>query len=238
MTDDRNEIEDRDGLAGEYALGLLTGDELGRARSLMASDPAFRAEVARWLERLAPLLDEVAPVKPPAAAWRQIAEQTGADEPANVVVLRRKLFVWRTVSGGLTALAASLGIVLLMHNAAPPTPAPTAGAPMVARLAEDGQVALVANWDPARRQLVVAAAAGLAQQANRSHELWIIPAGGKPRSLGVVPGVDAAVVRLSPETGALMQAGGTIAVSVEPLGGSPTGSPTGPVVASGPLKAA
>jgi len=33
----------------------------------------------------------------------------------------------------------------------------------------------------------------------------------------------------------LLQQGATIAISVEPPGGSPTGSPTGPVVASGAL---
>jgi anti-sigma-K factor RskA len=33
----------------------------------------------------------------------------------------------------------------------------------------------------------------------------------------------------------LMRNGATIAISVEPRGGSPTGAPTGPVIASGAL---
>jgi anti-sigma-K factor RskA len=33
----------------------------------------------------------------------------------------------------------------------------------------------------------------------------------------------------------LLQQGATIAISVEPRGGSPTGAPTGPVIASGSL---
>ena len=36
----------------------------------------------------------------------------------------------------------------------------------------------------------------------------------------------------------LMRQGATIAISVEPPGGSPTGAPTGPVIASGTLQSA
>ncbi len=57
MTDDRNPLGEREHLAAEHSLGLLTGDDLDRARALLRSDPAFRASVERWAGRLAPLLD-------------------------------------------------------------------------------------------------------------------------------------------------------------------------------------
>ena len=141
----------------------------------------------------------------------------------------------------MTALAASLALFLLLR---PPTvreirpPQQVASAPMVARLASDRQIALVASWDSQRGQLLLASAAGLPAQSSRSHELWIIPTGGKPKSLGVMPEAAQSTMRLSAGTDKLMLAGATIAVSVEPRGGSPTGAPTGPVVASGTLQAA
>jgi anti-sigma-K factor RskA len=71
-----------------------------------------------------------------------------------------------------------------------------------------------------------------------SHELWVIPAGGKPRSLGVMPDARQTHMQLADALAELMQEGATVAISVEPRGGSPTGSPTGPVVASGALRSA
>lgn len=59
-------------LAAEYALGVLTGDELRRARELAQADAQFRADVARWSGRLAPILDEAEAVAPPSGAWTNI----------------------------------------------------------------------------------------------------------------------------------------------------------------------
>ena len=65
-------------------------------------------------------------------------------------------------------------------------------------------------------------------------ELWYVAAGQAPRSIGLLD---------RPETRAALPAvarggditGATLAVSVEPPGGSTTGAPTGPVVYSGKL---
>src|SRR3546814_2647187 len=66
--------------------------------------------------------------------------------------------------------------------------------------------------------------------AGRSLELWRVPAGGDPQSLGVIDPRDPfEALRVS------VTAGDTLAVSVEPPGGSPSGAPTGPVILSGPL---
>jgi anti-sigma-K factor RskA len=66
----------------------------------------------------------------------------------------------------------------------------------------------------------------------------VIPAGGKPRSLGTMPDRKQMHMKLADTLATLLQQGATIAISVEPRGGSPTGAPTGPVVASGALIAA
>jgi len=242
MTDDRTLPEDLPSLAAEYALGILDDEERTRARRLATTDPNFRAEVERWLGRLGPILDEVEPVSPPAGLWARIEQASaGASAPRNVYRLQRKLTIWRGVAAAMTALAASLALFMLFRPPAvvPVAKAPqVASAPMVARLAADQQIALVASWDSQRGQLLLATAAGLPLQPKRSHELWVIPAGGKPRSLGVMRESKQSIVRLPADASRLMLAGATLAVSVEPPGGSPTGAPTGPVVASGTLEAA
>ena len=247
MTDNRTLPEELSVLAGEYALGLLDDAEHARARGLIAADPRFREAVERWRGQLAPMLDEIEPVSPPARAWAEIQAATrSAAQPGNVHALRRKVSVWRGIAGAMTALAASLALVVVLRAPAQrpaPAPAPSVtpapAAPlMVARLSSDKQVALVASWDPEHRQLLLASAAGMPVQRARSHELWVIPAGGKPSSLGVMPDSKHAVIRLPKAVSDLMREGATIAVSVEPIGGSPSGAPTGPVVASGPLQTA
>jgi anti-sigma-K factor RskA len=242
MTDDRSITPaDRD-LAAEYALGVLTGAELERARALARGDARFRADVARWRGRLAPLLDELEPAVPPSSAWAQIEERLqprSAD--TNVVQLRRRVSLWRGIAAGATALAASLAAVLL---AGLPQPTPVqvrqpAKPPLVALVADPiAGTKLVASWDPAERQLVMAVPGELRALPGRSHELWVIPPGGKPRSLGVLPNSKQSHRKLADALARLLDQGATIAISVEPQGGSPTGAPTGPVIASGTLTTA
>lgn len=241
MTDKRELNGDRGQLAAELALGVLEGDELRRARSLAMSDTEFRNDVARWSGQLAPLLDEVEPERPPDGVWQRIEARLGSS-PANdnVVALRRRVGMWRGIAAAAMALAASLAIVLLMQPRAiaPGAPPVSAGAPMVAMMGDEKEMMLVASWDPGSRHLVLAVAGDMPADPRHSHELWVIPAGGKPRSLGVMPDARQTHMQLADALAELMQEGATVAISVEPRGGSPTGSPTGPVVASGALRSA
>lgn len=233
--------EQRGELAAEYALGLLDGDELAIARELAASDPQFAREVAGWSGRLAPLLDEVEPVAPPARVLAAIEQRLGVrpEQSDNVHYLRRRVTLWRGFAAGASALAASLALLLVMRPEAVQQPpvAAQAPAPMVAMMeAEDSGARLVATWDPGDRSLVVAAAAGVASVAGRSHELWVIPADGTPRSMGLLPGADPMHMRVAAPMANQLAEGATLALSVEPAGGSPTGLPTGPVIAAGKLQ--
>jgi len=77
---------------------------------------------------------------------------------------------------------------------------------------------------------------GAEAQAGKSYELWIVSDKFQaPRSLGVIGGDEfttrAALAAYDPDT--VNQA--TYAVTVEPEGGSPTGSATGPIVFTGKL---
>lgn len=224
----------------EYALGLLDGDELRAARALAASDADFAREAARWNGRLAPLLDEVDAVAPPDSLWPRIEHTLGTGSgQSNVVALRRKVNVWRGMTGAMTALAASLALIVV-NRPDPPAPAPVetpAGQPMVAMIKAGSEVAAVANWDAGARRLLVAEVK-MPVVPDRDYQLWLIPADGKPRSIGVMPSQPHLSLALADPMSDMLAEGATLAVSLEPLGGSPTDAPTGPVVASGALSAA
>lgn len=236
---------DADTRAAELALGLLTGAEQREAVAQAAADPAFAEEVARWRGRLAPLHEEVEAVSPPPALWNRITDALGLATPANdnVAGLQRRLTIWRAAAGGMTALAASLAIILMSQPGAvhsPPTTSveSSASAPMVAMLGDQRAMKVVASWDPNGRQLVLAVAAEMPADPAHAHQLWVIPQDGKPRSIGIMPAGKQMHMRLADALATLLQQGATIAISVEPAGGSKTGAPTGPVVASGALHTA
>jgi anti-sigma-K factor RskA len=54
--------------------------------------------------------------------------------------------------------------------------------------------------------------------------------------MGVIPAGASVHVGVDEQTQARLEKGAVLAVSLEPSGGSPTGQPTGPVVAAGDLK--
>ena len=66
-------------------------------------------------------------------------------------------------------------------------------------------------------------------------ELWLIPADGKPRPLGLLSADRSVTIAVPADLAALTIRNAVLAVSLEPPGGSPTGQPTGPVIAQGKL---
>jgi len=237
MTDDRSSAREPESLAAEYALGLLEGDDLRAARERATTDLSFATEVARWRGRLSSLHAETDAVTPPSNLWSRI-EASVAPSNDNVPALRRQLRAWKVSAGLMTAIAACLALVLLLEPRGVPLQtqaSPQSASPMVALLGDKGAMKVVASWDPNARQLVLAVPGGMSSDATHSHELWVIPAGGKPRSLGTMPDRKQMHMRLANALADLLEQGATIAISVEPRGGSRTGAPTGPVVASGSL---
>lgn len=239
MTNNRD-IPDDAALAAEYASGVLAGAELARARAREATDADFARDVARWRGRLAPLHDEVLAVTPPAGLWTRIERAVGGKPAANDNDLNRAVKRWRAATAVMTAVAACLAIVLIFQGTpgqppAQPPAATRALTPMVAMVGDKQATKVMVSWDPAARQMVLAVAGGLPNDGKHSHELWVIPQGGVPRSLGTVALDKQSHKRLAETLASLLQQGATIAISVEPRGGSPTGAPTGPVIASGSL---
>jgi anti-sigma-K factor RskA len=233
MTDDRTIIqEEGDKLtAAEYVLGVLGAAERRQAQQRLVHDQAFANEVAFWEERLGAFADAVAPVAPPDRTWSRIARKVKARDPsAPQENLWQSLTFWRSFAIGSAVLAvASIGALTFIEISPPPR------APLLATLgASSGQPAFIAAVDPGGTSLVVVPAALLAAD-QRAMELWLIPAGDKPHSLGLIEPGRPVRLGVPRDLVARISADAALAVSMEPPGGSPTGQPTGPVIASGKL---
>jgi anti-sigma-K factor RskA len=228
-------------LAGEYVLRLLDGEELLAARRLLAEDPEFAAAVAEWERRFAGLAEEVPEQQLPPGLWARIEEALGRTADSNVLDLRRRLRRWQLAAGlsASAAVAAAAALLLLPGRAPQPEPSiaerPAPAPVLVAAVATERAGSLAVTYLPERGELVVAPA-GLQVGGGRDAELWLIPAGGAPVSLGLVEAGQAGPRPIPAALRAQFIAGATIALSDEPEGGSPTGQPTGAVLGTGALQ--
>jgi anti-sigma-K factor RskA len=238
MSDQGPELPQDDALAAEHALGVLNARERAGAEARMASDPAFAAEVEAWGQRLAPMLGDIAPVAPPADLWSRI--ERGLPVNDNDVGVRGRLRFWRGATAGSLALAAASLAVAVMLAVRPPeiitAPQPPMEPMLNARLAgTTGEPMFLAAYDPERKAVMVASLMPPGADPNHSHQLWLIPADGRPRSLGLVaPGASKAMP-VSDRMAAMVTEGAGLAVTVEPLGGSTGENPSGPMAAEGRL---
>lgn len=227
MRDDQAGDRKDDTRAAEYVLGVLSAAERREVQRQLATDPVLRAEVEHWEDRLAPLVSEVSAVEPPTHLWRGIEERIGTSGETGLRRSRwESLVFWRSMAFGAAALAAaSLAALIYVGTIAPPM------RPMVANVA-GAQSSFVAAIDPASRRLTIIPSS-VVKIDQHSLQLWLIASGGKPQSLGLIESAMPVHVILPAQI--VVAADATLAVSLEPPGGSPTGQPTGPVIASGKI---
>lgn len=240
----------RDVLAGEYVLGVLDAQERRAAEARIDSDREFAAAVLQWQQHLMPLADEIAPVAVPERVWVRIRASLGLDAPAPRPRPAAPGFwdsvrTWRWLSAGGFATATACLLALLLARA--PVPPPAAQPPPVATtttpkpsgiamtstlMQDDGKPGYVALMDADKRSITLTPLAG-ARDADRVPELWLIPADGKARSMGVFDEAKARVARIPDALMPMLSDGAVLAVTMEPPGGAPGGVATGPVVAKG-----
>jgi anti-sigma-K factor RskA len=221
--------DDLDILAGEYLLGLLEGAELARVASLRASEPRFDIAISQWEMRLLPLADELEPVQPGPRVWPAIAAAI-APAAAPQAVIWNSVRFWRYFGLGTGALGAGLAVALaavVLFRAPPPLPIATA------TLASQNAGIFVATAQKIDGGIIlVVSPSQVSVPSDKSAELWLITPGSNPKPLGLLASDHAVTVNVSSTqfNGAL--SGAELAVSIEPPGGSPTGLPTGPVIAA------
>lgn len=232
-----NAGEDEEGMpegdeivAAEYVLGVLSADERAEAARRAETEQAFNRLVDWWEARLGPLASAYPAVEPPAAVrealQRRLFERGGVKARPGFAA---GLAFWRGLAlAALAAFAIAVAIPLLNPPSAP--------APLVAALGAKGSdVHYVAVYDPRRGDVGLSHVSG-ERGAQKDFELWMIEGKDAPKSLGVVPVGSSVRVAVPPAMRARISQGIVFAISLEPAGGSPTGAPTGPVVAAGDLK--
>ena len=228
------EVTDRERLAAEHALRLLEGEELMQARGLMASDPAFAAEVAEWEERLSHLQAETAPIAPSAKLWSRIeTEITDSDADSSVVALKRQVRNWQVASLMSAAAAIVLALFAVPAMLAAPEQPDQTPAPLMANIPiGDTPLRLAVTYLPQRSEMLVSAS-GLTADGVHDHELWLVLPEGA-HSLGVVVPGEERRISVSADLAEQIAAGSDLILTREPLGGAADGT-AGPVVAEGEL---
>lgn len=222
-----------DMLAAEYVLGVLPAEERQAAGRRADSETEFARLVDAWEARLAPLASAYPEIEPPASVKPAIdrrlfaAGSTASARPG----LWSSLAFWR----GLAAVAvAALAIYVAVPYVNPP--AEQEPVRLVASLAAEGSdVKYLAVYDAAHHEVGLSHVAG-ERASGRDFELWMIEGQKPPVSMGVIPSGSSVHIALSSEVQEKLSSGAVLAISLEPSGGSPTGQPTGPVVAAGDLK--
>ncbi|HEY4210180.1 MAG TPA: anti-sigma factor [Steroidobacteraceae bacterium] len=220
---DRNLV---DRLASEYVLGTLRGRARRRFERWRASSPLVEERCTYWENRLVHLAKGVAPLAPPPHVWQGIRTRLG-------FVQRRRSSALRNyaVAAGIL-LVVGLGLLTYWRTAGPIQPTQVATITPAS-----GVPAWTVEIFGRSARLTVRTGTLPPKAADRDYELWALPTGGSPVSLGVLPGTGVSQRSL---TAAQLQAltnAPQLAVSVEPTGGSTTGQPTGPVIIVAPLRA-
>lgn len=207
-----------DALASEYVLGTLRGNARLRFEKRLREEPELAACVASWQTMLAGLDSHLRPEIPPARVWKKIV----LDLPQQKGARRLNPYLGWLVAAGLAAFT-------LFSNY---SQRPEEFAPLVVL----GDAQQHGQWVVSRssdlRHLKLTPLKAVAVTSANSLQLWLIPAGKQPVSLGLLAANAPTQVETNNRT---LPAGTAIAISLEPQGGSPTGQPTGPVLFSGVL---
>jgi anti-sigma-K factor RskA len=249
MTND----EDIDGLAAEYALGSLSLEERQEVDARRKADRTLSEAVDAWEKRLGTLSDGAPGIEPPPHLFAQIAHELWGQgdqiiQFTEFASLRRSSRRWRAIGLSAGALAACLAMIvvwLFQDLPAKPTTHPAALIAVLQRAADrttadegtnsQSRPAFVVSIDLKARSIVVSPVTAR-PVPRRSYELWLMQGrAATPSSLGVISQSEATTVpwRAGHVPDDFVDA--TLAVSLEPEGGSSTGMPAGPIAFVGKL---
>lgn len=221
-----------DALAAAYALGTLGYRTRRRLAAVARRDSVVAASLRTWEWRLAALTDGAPGVTPSPRVWERIRSRLGFDDASAVAGASAagwwsSLPLWRGLAVAGLALAIALGISLLAPRERP------FESIVVVLAGTDAKPALIATAERDGRYLIVKAVTNLRIAPDRALELWMLPDGRPPQSLGLVAATGIERVPLRSAAGVTLENIPALAVSLEPAGGSPTGAPTGPVLYTG-----
>ena len=230
--------------AGELSLGVLDGAELAAARERQLTDRAFGEAVEWWHARLGAMAEATPAFLPSATVWSGIDAAIDRIQSQDATVAPmpepRRPVAWSIMSALAGAAAASIAFVLFFDQ---PQPMPTPQPPELER--PQPQLITQAQDEAAGRRLagIVDATGrrlslkidGFQPEEGQAPELWVIPAGGEPVSLGFIPAQGDFARDLTAEEARLLVEGATLAVTFEEDSGAPHEAPTPPILVTGSL---
>mgnify|MGYP000856784949 FL=1 len=205
-------------LAAEYVLGTLRGAARRRFETWMLESPRVRRQVWYWERRFHSLNGAIVERRPPVVVWRRIQARIGRPRAAPRA--------WWWPVGSVLAASLVLAVVLLWSSA----PSYQAFVGVVQNSQAEPLWVLRTVTDDGHRQLSLR---GVNVEAvpGKDFELWLLPRSGAAISVGLLPtrnGQRTAV--LNERQLEVLRRSRSLAVSLEPAGGSPSGQPTGPVL--------
>ncbi len=243
-------------LAASYALGTLRGGARRRFEALARDNATLRAAALVWQGRLASVAELQPQAAPSPAVWKRIENLVQADKQAQAMQALRasgaapvaarggwaSLGWWRgaTAAGAVAtviAVVTGLNVHTRLSGQVQELTARLSASPdiqYVAVLADDKAAAsMLVTFDPKNKKLLLKRVGAFQEQPDKSLQLWALPPGAGPKSLGVLGREP--VVRLSAAAGDVREVP-MLAISLEPKGGVPAGSgPSGPVLFKGAL---
>ena len=234
-------------LAAEYVLGTLHGSARQRFARLMGNDASLATEVRYWEQRLAQFNRSIQPVVPRALVWAAIDHHIHKTTVTPIRSSNRSVNLWRGWAAISTAASVILSFGLWQEMQKPPK---LITQTQLVRVEVPVQVAMpfVAVLQPGKtdamwkvaiypeKGFIKVAAAGHYQMDEKAHslELWVVTPDG-PHSLGLLP-ISGSGEMPMPKNLPMPGDMATLAVSMEPQGGSRNGKPTQVLFASPALR--
>lgn len=231
---------ERDALAGEYVLGLLDGTECAAIERRLDTDRDFAASVERWRQHFFALDATATPLAPPADLWSRIETGlAGLLQPASAATSRptmagsshlaewwNSLFVWRgaALAGALASVLLAVGLFGALDRA-------RRQPLMVAVLLTEGNAAAAVVNTFADGRVEMLPLQSIDVPAGKALEIWTLwDRAVGPRSVGLIDRARSTPLRLD---NLPLGNGQLFEITLEPASGSPTGRPTGPIIAKG-----
>lgn len=229
---------ERDALAGEYVLGLLDGTECAAIERRLDTDRDFAASVERWRLHFFALDSTAAPTPPSPGLWGRIeaglstaaaparAVSSSAPETSRFTDWWNSLFVWRgaAFAGALATVLLAVGLFGALDRA-------RRQPLMVAVLLTEGNAAAAVVNTFADGRVEMLPLQSIDVPAGKALEIWTLwDRAVGPRSVGLIDRARSTPLRLD---NLPLGNGQLFEITLEPASGSPTGRPTGPIIAKG-----
>ena len=250
-----------DQLAMRYCVGVLRGGARRRLEAHARQNAMVRSRILLWQERMTAIMELPAPARPSPNVWKRIENSLQAlpqrllQSSPTLEALQRSLarlrqqMAWWRIGAGFAGVAAVVGAVVSLQSAQSLEGRGQQIAQLEKQLAqqaaqqqvqyvavlsdEKSDASVLVTFDPDKWRMVLQRVGSYQEAADKSLQLWALPPGQAPQSLGVMGGEK--VLRLTAAADQIRNVP-TLAISLEPKGGVPSSTgPTGPVLFKGAL---